>query len=263
MLSSSQKTDQCPSFAGAFSCSWRSILNITVPSQPYPLALNLEYTALLVIDMQNDFCTSGGWADRKGFDVSQTQQVIEPLQDLLAALRQTPVTIIHTREGHRPDLSDCPPHKLARSRHQQAEIGSEGVMGRLLTRGSRSHDFVEQLQPVAGEIVLDKPGKGAFVATDLDLILRQRRIRQLLLTGVTTECCVHTTLRTANDLGYECLLLEDCCASFNPEFHRISVEMTQTIFGWVISGTRLLQTLSSTLSSELLPQRKAGAMPKS
>ncbi len=213
---------------------------ILIPAQPYPLALDLEHTALLVIDMQNDFCTPGGWADRKGFDVTQTQKPIQPLKQLLAALRETPVTIIHTREGHRPDLSDCPPHKLARSKNQNAEIGSEGVMGRLLTRGSNSHDFVDQLQPVAGEIVLDKSGKGAFVATDLDLILRQRGIRQLLLTGVTTECCVHTTLRTANDLGYECLLLENCCASLVPEFHRVSVEMAQLIFGWVTTSGKLL-----------------------
>ncbi len=197
----------------------------------------------MVIDMQNDFCTPGGWADLKGFDVSYTQKPIEPLKVLLAALRQTPVTIIHTREGHRPDLSDCPPHKLARSKRQKAEIGSEGAMGRLLTRGSKSHDFVDALRPEPGEIVLDKPGKGAFVATDLDLILRQREIRQLLLAGVTTECCVHTTLRTANDLGYECLLLEDCCASLNPAFHRVSIEMTKTIFGWVIDSTDLLRSL--------------------
>ncbi|MGD1858577.1 MAG: cysteine hydrolase family protein [Leptolyngbyaceae cyanobacterium] len=218
---------------------------LLVPAQPYPLPLTLEQTALLVIDMQNDFCTPGGWGDRKGFDVSQTQMPIQPLKVLLAALRRTPVTIIHTREGHRPDLSDCPPHKLARSRHQQAEIGSEGVMGRLLTRGSKSHDFVDELQPLAAEIVLDKPGKGAFVATDLDLILRQRGIKQLLFTGVTTECCVHTTLRTANDLGYECLLLEDCCASFSPEFHQISVKMVSTIFGWVTSSTTLLGAISA------------------
>ena len=217
---------------------------ITVPAQPYPLTLDLAHTALLVIDMQNDFCTLGGWADRKGFDVSQTQQPIEPLQTLLQSLRQTAITIIHTREGHRPDLSDCPPHKLARSKKQNAEIGSEGAMGRLLTRGSKSHDFVDELQPVSGEIVLDKPGKGAFVATDLDLILRQRGIQTLLLTGVTTECCVHTTLRTANDLGYECLLLEDCCASLKPEFHRVSVEMTQTIFGWVTTSGRLLTVVN-------------------
>ncbi|EKV03395.1 nicotinamidase-like amidase [Leptolyngbya sp. PCC 7375] len=215
-----------------------------VPAQPYPLKLDLAHTALLVIDMQNDFCTLGGWADCKGFDVSQTQQPIKPLQTLLQSLRQTPVTIIHTREGHRPDLSDCPPHKLARSKKQNAEIGSEGAMGRLLTRGSKSHDFVDELQPVSGEIVLDKPGKGAFVATDLDLILRQRGIRTLLLTGVTTECCVHTTLRTANDVGYECLLLEDCCASLKPEFHQVSVEMTQMIFGWVTTSRQLLTAVN-------------------
>ncbi|MEN8446181.1 MAG: cysteine hydrolase [Cyanobacteria bacterium J06555_13] len=217
---------------------------IDIPAQPYPIALSLASTALLVIDMQNDFCTPGGWADRKGFDVSQTQQPIEPLKRLLTALRKTPITIIHTREGHRWDLSDCPPHKLARSKRQQAEIGSYGSMGRLLTRGSKSHDFVDDLQPASGEIVLDKPGKGAFVATDLDLILRSHGIRKLLLTGVTTECCVHTTLRTANDLGYECVLLEDCCASLNPEFHRISIEMTQTIFGWVSSSTELIKAIA-------------------
>ncbi|MEO1396540.1 MAG: cysteine hydrolase [Cyanobacteria bacterium J06634_5] len=220
-------------------------MKITLPSRPYPLSLTLEHTALLVIDMQNDFCTVGGWADLKGFDVNKTQKPIEPLKALLAAVRQTPMTVIHTREGHRPDLSDCPPHKLARSKRQNAEIGSDGVMGRLLTRGSKSHDFVDELQPLPNELVLDKPGKGAFVATDLDLILRSRGIRQLILTGVTTECCVHTTLRTANDLGYECLLLEDCCASLNAEFHRVSVEMTQTIFGWVTSSTELLASIKS------------------
>lgn len=219
-------------------------MKITVPSRPYPISLSLEHTALIMIDMQNDFCSVGGWADLKGFDVGQTRKAIAPLKGLLAAVRQTPMMIIHTREGHRPDLSDCPPHKLARSKWQKAEIGSEGAMGRLLTRGSKSHDFVDELRPVAGEIVLDKPGKGAFVATDLDLILRQREIKQLLLAGVTTECCVHTTLRVANDLGYECLLIEDCCASFKPEFHRVSVEMTETIFGWVIGSIELIELLS-------------------
>ena len=217
---------------------------ITLPTRPYPLTIDLEKTALMVIDMQNDFCSVGGWGDRKGFDISQTRKPIQPIQKLLAALRQTPVTIIHTREGHRPDLSDCPPHKLARSQHQNAPIGSEGAMGRLLTRGSKSHDFVDELQPMPGEIILDKPGKGSFVATDLDLILRQRGIRQLLFTGVTTECCVQTTLRTANDLGYECVLLEDCCASFVPDFHRVTVEMTQIIFGWVTNSTELVEALA-------------------
>jgi len=219
--------------------------SLTLLAQPYPITLDLEQTALLVIDMQNDFCTPGGWASAKGFDVNQTQRPIAPLEKLLKCLRQTPVTIIHTREGHRTDLSDCPPHKLARSSKQNAQIGSEGVMGRYLTRGSKSHDFIDTLQPLDGEIIVDKPGKGAFVATDLDLILRQRGIRQLLFTGVTTECCVHTTLRTANDLGYECLLIEDCCASLVPDFHRISVEMVKTIFGWVIISNDLLKTLNS------------------
>ncbi|MBD2261142.1 isochorismatase family cysteine hydrolase [Pseudanabaena sp. FACHB-2040] len=216
---------------------------VSISALPYPLTLTLEQTALLVIDMQNDFCSVGGWVNQMGFDVKPTRQPIEPLQRLLMGLRQTPVTIIHTREGHRPDLSDCPPHKLERSRWRGAEIGSEGLMGRFLTRGSKSHDFVDELQPLPDEIVLDKPGKGAFVATDLDLILRQRGIRHLIFTGVTTECCVHTTLRDANDLGYECLLLEDCCASLDPEFHRASVEMVHYVFGWVANSKMLLEAL--------------------
>lgn len=210
---------------------------------PYPLTLDLEQTALMVIDMQNDFCTPGGFADLMGLDVGNTQKPIAPLQELLQGLRQTPVTIIHTREGHRRDLSDCPAHKWERSKRQGAEIGAEGPMGRILTRGSKSHDFVDQLQPSDGEIVLDKPGKGAFVATDLEMILRQRGIKQMLFTGVTTECCVHTTLRTANDLGYECLLLEDCCASLVPEFHPASVNMVHYVFGWVSDSVTLLNAL--------------------
>ncbi len=223
---------------------------VTIPALPYPLNITLERTALLVIDMQNDFCTEGGWADQMGLAVRHTQQPIKPLQTLLAGLRQTPVTIIHTREGHRPDLSDCPPHKLARSKRQCAEIGKEGSMGRFLTRGSKSHDFVDELQPLPTEIVLDKPGKGAFVATDLDLILRQRGIQYLLFTGVTTECCVHTTLRTANDLGYECLLLDDCCASLVPEFHSTSVEMVHYVFGWVAPSSALLGAISASPAND-------------
>ena len=221
---------------------------VLVSAQPYPLMLDLVHTALLVIDMQNDFCTLGGWADCKGFDVSQTQKPIRPLQVLLEALRQTPVTIIHTREGHRPDLSDCPAHKLTRSKNQNAEIGSKGVMGRLLTRGSKSHDFVDELQPMSGEIVLDKPGKGAFVATDLDLILRQRRIRQLLLTGVTTECCVLATYRHASDLGYYCLLLDDCCAAFDPRDHEATVHILQSeggVLGWVANSSKLFEATAT------------------
>jgi len=210
---------------------------------PYSMALNLERTALIVIDMQNDFCTLGGFADRMGYDVRYTQTPIQPLQRLLQVMRQTPVTIIHTREGHRPDLTDCPAHKLERSKHKGAEIGSEGAMGRILTRGSKSHDFVEELYPLKTEIVLDKPGKGGFEGTDLDIILRNRGIRQILFAGVTTECCVHTTLRIASDLGYECVLLEDCCASLDPEFHAVSVRMVEAIFGWVCDSDTLLSYL--------------------
>ncbi|MEM1366926.1 MAG: cysteine hydrolase [Cyanobacteria bacterium P01_H01_bin.15] len=226
---------------------------ITVPTRPYAQTIALEQTALLVIDMQNDFCTEGGWVNLKGVDVKLTQQPIVPIGKLLDRLRHTPVTIIHTREGHRTDLSDCPQTKLLRSQAENAEIGSMGRMGRLLTRGSKSHDFVDELQPSAGEIVVDKPGKGAFVATDLDLILRSRGIEYLLFTGVTTECCVQTTLRTANDLGYTCLLLEDCCASFKPEFHQASVEMTELIFGWVADSSTLIDAIDSQSSGPANP----------
>lgn len=218
---------------------------LSIPALPYPLELDLAHTACLVIDMQNDFCTPGGFADLMQLDVQYTQQPIAPIQALLQALRQTPVTIIHTREGHRPDLSDCPAHKLERSKQMGAEIGSEGPLGRILTRGSKSHDFVDELQPLPHEIVIDKSGKGAFVGTDLDVILRHRGIRQVLFTGVTTECCVHTTLRTANDLGYECLLLEDCCASLLPKFHTSSVEMVHYVFGWVTDSPTLLQAMTA------------------
>jgi nicotinamidase-related amidase len=211
--------------------------------QPYPLSITLEKTALIVIDMQNDFCTVGGFADLMGHDVRHTQKPIQPIQTLLQILRQTPVTIIHTREGHRPDLTDCPAHKLKRSQIRGAEIGSEGVMGRILTRGSKSHDFVDDLYPLENEIVLDKPGKGAFEATDLDLILRNRGIQHILFAGVTTECCVHTTLRIASDIGYECVLLEDCCASLDPEFHRVAIRVAEQIFGWVCDSKKLLSDL--------------------
>lgn len=218
--------------------------------QPYPISLNLEQTALIVIDMQNDFCTKGGFADLMGYNVRYTQKPIQPLQKLLQALRQTPITIIHTREGHRPDLTDCPAHKLERSKRKGAEIGSEGVMGRILTRGSKSHDFVEELYPLPSEIVLDKPGKGGFEGTDLDIILRNRGIKHILFAGVTTECCVHTTLRIASDLGYECILLEDCCASLDPEFHTVSVRIVETIFGWVCDSNTLLSCLGFSHSHE-------------
>jgi biuret amidohydrolase len=213
-----------------------------VPAEPYPFALDPETTALLLIDMQRDFLQPGGFGALLGNDVSLLSSAVEPLQAVLAAAREAGMTIIHTREGHRPDLSDCPPSKRARG-GLETGIGDEGPNGRILVRGERGHDLVDELYPAPGEIVLDKPGKGSFYATDLELILRNRGIKSLVVTGVTTEVCVHTTVREANDRGFECLVLSDCCASYFPEFHAMALKMIAAqggIFGWVGTSEDLL-----------------------
>ncbi|MBD2099641.1 cysteine hydrolase [Leptolyngbya sp. FACHB-261] len=219
---------------------------ISVPAEAYPLDLPLEKTALLVIDMQNDFCAYGGYGDLMGYDITMTRRPIEPIQKVLAAVRETPITVIHTREGHRPDLSDCPPNKIERSRRVGAGIGDPGPMGRILVRGEKGHAIIDELQPVAGEIVLDKPGKGSFYQTDLDLILRNRGISHLLFSGVTTDVCVHTTMRVANDIGYYCLLLEDCCGAFDQGNHQAAINMVKMqggVFGWVSNSQKLCSAL--------------------
>ena len=215
-----------------------------VPAKPGPFALNPERTALVIIDMQRDFLEPGGFGSALGNDVSLLSTAIEPLQKVLATAREIGMTIIHTREGHRPDMTDCPPAKFARGEF----IGTDSPKGRILIRGEYGHDIVDELAPAPGEVVLDKPGKGSFFATDLDLILRNLQITSLIVTGVTTEVCVHTTTREANDRGYECLVVADCVGSYFPEFQRVGLEMVKAqggIFGWVADSGPVIGALAA------------------
>ncbi|MET0494180.1 MAG: isochorismatase family cysteine hydrolase [Actinoplanes sp.] len=210
---------------------------LTVTATPTPFTFDPATTALLVIDMQRDFLEPGGFGESLGNDVSQLRRTIAPLAAFLATWRAAGLPVIHTREGHLPDLSDCPPAKLARGK-----IGQEGPNGRILIRGEYGHDIIDELQPVDGEPVVDKPGKGAFYATELPDLLDKGGIRSLLVAGVTTEVCVHTTVREANDRGYECLVLADCVGSYFPEFQRVGLEMIAAqggIFGWVADSTAI------------------------
>lgn len=214
-------------------------------AEPYPLEFEPETTALLIIDMQRDFLEPGGFGELLGNDVSRLRGAIEPSQRILAAAREKGLAVVHTREGHRPDLADAPPSKLARG-GLKIGIGDIGPMGRVLIRGEHGHDIIPELCPVAGETVIDKPGKGAFYATDLDFVLKERGIRTLIVCGVTTEVCVHTTVREANDRGYECLVLSDCVGSYFPEFQKAGLEMIKAqggIFGWVSDANRAIQAL--------------------
>jgi biuret amidohydrolase len=214
-------------------------------AEPYPLEFEPGSTALLIIDMQRDFVEPGGFGEMLGNDVSLLRSTIEPCRRVLEAARAAGLTVIHTREGHRPDLADAPPAKLRRG-GLEVGIGDLGPMGRVLVRGEYGHDIIPELYPAAGEPVVDKPGKGAFHETDLHLILRNRGISTLIVCGVTTEVCVHTTVREANDRGYECLVLEDCCGSYFPEFHDVALRMIAAqggIFGWVGSSSDLLAHL--------------------
>jgi len=217
----------------------------TVPAKPGPFTFDLDSTALVVIDMQRDFLLPGGFGESLGNDVSQLRRTIAPLAALMAAWRAAGLPIIHTREGHLPDLSDCPPAKLDRGAPSM-RIGDPGAFGRILIRGEYGHDIIDELQPLPGEEVIDKPGKGAFYATDLSDILEKSGIRRLIVTGVTTEVCVHTTVREANDRGYECLVLADCVGSYFPEFQRVGLAMIAAqggIFGWVAPSEAFLSAL--------------------
>jgi biuret amidohydrolase len=216
-----------------------------IPATPYPFKLDPATTALVIIDMQRDFLEPGGFGALLGNDVSLLTKVIAPLRAVLDAARAAEMMVIHTREGHRPDLSDCPPSKRARGALQTG-IGDPGPNGRILVRGEDGHGIVAQLAPIDGEIVLDKPGKGAFYATDLELLLRNAHISSLVVTGVTTEVCVHTTVREANDRGFECLVLSDCVGSYFPEFQDVGLRMIAAqggIFGWVTPSPDLLAHL--------------------
>ena len=218
----------------------------TVQAEPYEFEFEPDTCALIIIDMQRDFVDPGGFGEALGNDVSLLRRVVPAAARVLRAARDRGLLVVHTREGHRSDLSDCPPSKKARGR-LKAGIGDHGPMGRILVRGEAGHDIVKELYPEAGEPVIDKPGKGAFYATDLDAILKHRGIRQLIVCGVTTEVCVTTTVREANDRGYDCLVLEDCVASYFPAFHEAALEMVKAqggIFGWVADSTHFLKALT-------------------
>lgn len=219
---------------------------LKVNALPYEFEFDPATTALVLIDLQRDFCAPCGFGEKLGNDIALTRAVIAPNQQVLKAARDAGLFIIHTREGHRPDLSDCPPSKLRRSNRQGAGIGDEGPMGRILVRGEIGHDIVEELYPLPTETIIDKPGKGAFYQTDLEVILQTRGIKSLIVTGVTTHVCVSTTIREANDRGYECLLLEDCAAAFDPADHEAAVRNIHQqggIFGWVTKSREFLKVL--------------------
>jgi biuret amidohydrolase len=207
----------------------------SIPAEPCPFDFQPAACALLIIDMQRDFLEPGGFGESLGNDVGQLRRTIAPTRHLLEAARSAGLPVIHTREGHRPDLADLPSAKLKRG-NPPLRIGDMSPMGRLLVRGEPGHDIIPELYPLAGEPVIDKPGKGAFYATDLHAILRHRGTRQLIICGVTTEVCVNTTVREANDRGFDCLVLEDCVGSYFPEFQEMGLRMIKAqggIFGWV------------------------------
>jgi nicotinamidase-related amidase len=218
-----------------------------IEAEPSALVVEFEHAALIIIDMQRDFLEPGGFGETLGNNVALLKAAVPPLQSLLAAARQAKMLIIHTREGHRPDLSDAPKHKVERG-EPSLRIGQPGPMGRILVRGEPGHDIIPELYPEPGEPVIDKPGKGAFYQTDLELMLKNREIDTLLVCGVTTEVCVNTTVREANDRGFRCIVLSDCCASYFPAFHEAGLAMIKAqggIFGWVTSSPKVLAALDS------------------
>ena len=230
-----------------------------ISAQPYPYPFDPPRAALVIIDMQRDFLEPGGFGAMLGNDVSQLAGVVAPLQRLLAAAREAGLFVIHTREGHRPDLSDLPPAKHRRGGGPLA-IGDAGPMGRILVQGEAGHDIIPELAPLPGEPVVDKPGKGAFYATDLHLILQNREITQLIVTGVTTEVCVNTTAREGNDRGYDCLVLSDCTGSYFPEFHEQALRMIQAqngVVGWVGRSDAVINALAANVAT--LSSRRAGS----
>jgi nicotinamidase-related amidase len=218
---------------------------ISIAAEPTPIAVDPERTALVMIDMQRDFLEPGGFGASLGNDLSQLTKVIAPCAALLAGVRAAGIWVVHTREGHRADLSDAPPAKVQRGEPSK-RIGDPGPMGRILIRGEPGHDIIPELYPLPGEPIIDKPGKGAFHATELHAMLQYRGIEALIVCGVTTEVCVHTTVREANDRGFRCIVPADCCGSYFPQFHEVGLRMICAqggIFGWVSDSTSILRAL--------------------